>query len=89
MSRSRATQKAQAALAKFLLYPEEAIAKGLEGEAILLLHLDPAGRILRAEIARSSGHAILDQAALSAAQRIGALPGNPQQTLLPVAFRLQ
>jgi protein TonB len=89
LSSRRATQRAQTALAKFLMYPEEAIVRGLEGETVLLLNLDPTGRILRAEIARSSGHAILDQAALSAAQRIGTLPGNPAQTLLPVAFRLQ
>jgi TonB family protein len=40
------------------------------------------------EIARSSGHAVLDQAALDATRRIGSLPGSKQQLLFPVSFRL-
>ena len=88
MARGRPLQKAQAALARHLLYPPEAIAQGLEGEVILLLVLDVQSRIISAEIARSSGHAVLDNAALAASRQIGALPGNPRQTLLPVRFRL-
>jgi protein TonB len=65
------------------------VALGLEGDVILLLNLSDTGQLLSASIARSSGHAILDQAALDAARRIGALPGNPRQTLFPVNFRLQ
>jgi protein TonB len=84
----KALEKAQAALTKHLFYPPEAIARGLEGEVILLLILDASGRVSSAEIARSSGHSLLDQAALAAARQIGALPGNPKQTLLPVRFRL-
>jgi protein TonB len=84
-----ALRHAQAALSKHLFYPPEAIEQGLEGDVVLLLALDENGRILTAEIATSSGHALLDQAALDAARHIGALPGNPQQTLLPVSFRLQ
>jgi TonB family protein len=41
------------------------------------------------EIARGSGHALLDQAALDAARRIGSLPGTKRQMLFPVSFRLQ
>lgn len=88
MTRGRQLQRAQGALARHLLYPPEAIAQGLEGEVVLLLMLDGAGRIIQADIARSSGHAILDQAALAAARQITALPGNPPQTLLPVRFQL-
>lgn len=84
-----ALRRAQAALSKHLFYPPEAIARGLEGEVILLLNLSDSGQLVSAAIARSSGHAMLDQAALDAAQRIGALPGNPRQTLFPVSFRLQ
>jgi protein TonB len=82
-------QHAQAALSKHLFYPPAAVEQGLEGDVVLLLALDENGRILTAEIATSSGHALLDQAALDAARQIGALPGNPRQTLLPVSFRLQ
>jgi periplasmic protein TonB len=88
MARGRQLQRAQSALVRHLLYPPEAIAQGLEGDVILLLLLDADGRITGAEVARGSGHAVLDRAALDAARRIGALPGNPRQTLLPVRFRL-
>jgi protein TonB len=81
-------QRAQSALSKHLLYPPEAIAQELEGEVLLLLTLDSEGRITRAEVAKSSGHAILDRAAVAAARQLNALPGNPPQTLLPVTFRL-
>jgi protein TonB len=88
MARGRTLQRTQSALARHLLYPPEAVEQGIEGDVVLLLVLDAGSRIARAEVARSSGHAILDQAALAAARRIGALPGNPPQTLFPVRFRL-
>jgi protein TonB len=81
-------RRAQAALSQHLFYPPDAIARGLEGDVILLLTLAPNGQLASAEIARSSGHALLDQAALDAARHIGMLPGNPRQTLFPVKFRL-
>jgi periplasmic protein TonB len=82
-------RRAQTALSEHLFYPPEAVARGLEGEVVLLLVLSDSGQLISAAIARSSGHALLDQAALDAARRIGALPGNPRQTLFPVSFRLQ
>lgn len=82
-------RRAQAALSRHLFYPQQAIAMGLEGEVILLLSLTQSGQLVSAAIARSSGHALLDEAALDAARRIGALPGNPRQVLFPVNFRLQ
>lgn len=85
----RGLSRAQAALSQHLFYPPQAIALGLEGEVVLLLTLTDNGRLVSAAVARSSGHALLDQAALDAAQRIGALPGNPRQTLFPVSFRLR
>jgi protein TonB len=87
--RGAALRHAQGALSKHLFYPDEAVKRGLEGEVLLLLMLDNAGRVENAEIARSSGHTLLDAAALDAARRIGALPGNPRQTLFPVSFRLE
>ncbi len=87
--RGGALRRAQSAFSEHLFYPPQAVAQGLEGDVVLLLTLSDGGRLLTASIARSSGHALLDQAALDAAQRIGALPGNPRQTLFPVSFRLQ
>src|SRR3954468_17071185 len=37
-------------------YPPEAIARGIEGETILLLRYKPDGTLLDAKIAHSSGH---------------------------------
>ncbi len=85
----RALDTAMAALAREEFYPREAIARGLEGRVVLLLTFDAAGRLAILEIASSSGHPILDNAALTAAQRIGSLPGVRRQVLLPVEFRLE
>lgn len=84
-----ALRRAQALLTEHLYYPRDAIERGLEGEVILLLQLSENGRVISASIARSSGHVLLDQAALEAARRIGALPGSPRQSLFPVNFRLE
>ena len=81
-------RRAQTALTHHLYYPPEAVAKGIEGEVTLLLVLDDAGRISRVDIARSSGHPILDDAAVDAARHLGRLPGARRQTLFPIRFRL-
>jgi protein TonB len=85
----RSLRRAQAAMSDHLFYPPQAVARGIEGEVVLLLILSDSGGLVSASIARSSGHILLDQAALDAAQHIGALPGNPRQTLFPVSFRLR
>ncbi|MES2237042.1 MAG: energy transducer TonB [Pseudomonadota bacterium] len=82
-------RRAQAMLSKHLFYPPLAVTQGLEGEVVLLLTLDATGQIRALAIAKSSGHVLLDDAALDAVRHVGALPGNPHQTLLPVTFRLQ
>jgi periplasmic protein TonB len=84
-----ALNTALAALASEEFYPREAIAQGLEGRVVLLLTLTEAGRVAAAEVASSSGHALLDAAAQAAAGRIGVLPGGDRQVLLPVEFRLE
>ncbi|MDE2440909.1 MAG: energy transducer TonB [Betaproteobacteria bacterium] len=71
-------------------YPAEAIARGLEGEALVLLIIDDSGQVVAARIEQSSGHAILDDAALRAARTLKSLPaGDPRQTILPIRFRLK
>lgn len=83
-------EAAQRKLAKHLYYPPQAVAAGLEGEVRLLLSLDPTGRITDADIAASSGHAILDQAALRAAWVMGSIEGaDKKEMILPVVFRLR
>jgi len=85
----RALDTALAALTREEFYPRAAIARGLEGRVVLLLTLDAGGAVTAIEVAGSSGHLLLDDAALKAATRIGRLPGGRRQALLPVEFRLE
>ena len=50
-------------------YPPRAHRRGLEGRVLLLLRIGARGKVLRAELAKSSGHALLDEAALRQARR--------------------
>ena len=77
-------------IARHLYYPPEAIARGLEGEALVMLFLDESGTAIAARLERGSGHDMLDEAALAAARAIKTLPADsPQEVLLPVRFRLR
>lgn len=87
--KGRALNAALAALAQQDFYPRAAIERGLEGDVIVLLTLAPDGSLADAAVATSSGHALLDAAALAAVQRIGRLPARQRQVLLPVRFRLE
>ena len=90
MLAGEAARKAGEQIARQLLYPPEAIARGLEGEALVLLFLDEAGNAIAARIEASSGHAILDEAAVRAARTLRSLPsGAPREAVLPVRFRLR
>jgi protein TonB len=86
--KGRGLNTALAALAKEEFYPREAIERGIEGGVIVLLTLTATGSVANAEVATSSGHAILDAAALAAVRRISGLPVTQRQVLLPVQFRL-
>ncbi len=45
-------------------YPRYAVKRGLEGEVLLDADIDPAGTPLNVDIYRSSGHTVLDRAAI-------------------------
>ncbi len=71
-------------------YPPEAIALGLQGEVLVLMIIDHSGSVSAARVERSSGHAILDQAALRAVRALRSLPADaPQEAVLPVRFSLR
>jgi protein TonB len=90
LDKHRSQLTAERRLAEHVYYPEEAIARGLEGEVRLLLTLDDSGAIVEAQVADSSGHAILDQAAVRAAHAMGKLTGVARrEIILPVRFRLR
>lgn len=82
----RATEQ----LKRELPYPPEAIERGLQGEALVLLFLDPSGNAIAARLESSSGHPLLDDAAVRAARMLRSLPASaPREALLPVRFRLR
>lgn len=70
-------------------YPAEAIARGEQGEVVVLLIIDEAGNVVAARVEQGSGHPLLDEAALRAVRSLRSLPADaPRETLLPVRFRL-
>jgi periplasmic protein TonB len=86
----QAARVASEQMARELLYPVEAIERGLQGEALVLLFLDESGNAVAARLEESSGHALLDAAAVRAARTLRALPSSaPREALLPVRFRLR
>ena len=71
-------------------YPADAIARGLEGEVLVLLIIDEAGKVSAARVEQGSGQPILDEAALRAVRSLQSLPADaPRQVVLPVRFRLK
>jgi protein TonB len=77
-------------LSEELLYPADALRRGLEGEVVILVELGEGGQILGASIASGSGHQPLDDAAVRAVKRLGTLgPASANKSiLLPVRFRI-
>ncbi len=85
-----AARSAYSQISRALLYPREAIEQGIEGEATVLLFLDGSGNAIAARLETSSGHALLDDAAVRAARTLRTLPDSaPREALLPVRFRLR
>lgn len=70
-----------------LCYPAAAIRGGLQGEVSVLVILDGTGLVSASRIEASSGHALLDEAALCAVRRLRPLPDDaPREFVLPVRF---
>jgi protein TonB len=85
-----AARKAGEQISKQLFYPSEAIERGLQGETLVLLFLDESGNAVAARIEASSGHALLDEAAVRAARTLRSLPASaPREAIVPVRFRLR
>ncbi len=71
-------------------YPAEAIARGLEGEVLVLIIIDETGTVSAARVEQGSGQPMLDDAALRAVRSLQSLPADaPRQVVLPVRFRLR
>ncbi len=72
-----------------IVYPEEAVRRGQEGEVILRVRIGPGGFPREIRIARSSGARLLDEAASRGVVRAAPLPSDPGWVEVPVRFRLR
>lgn len=85
----------RAALAHHFHYPLLARRKGLEGEVKISLRIEPGGELSHIRLAQSSGHAVLDEAALASLGKVVRLPAAAQwlkgayfDMTLPIQYRL-
>ena len=83
-------------LERHMRYPRAAQLRGQQGIAHLHLVIDRGGRIVRAEIVRSSGYAVLDDEAMATLERARPLPALPPElgleplgVIVPMQFKLR
>ena len=83
-------------LERFRDYPRHARLRGIEGTVTLSLTLARSGSVIAAKIHATSGHAILDDAALAMARNADPFPPFPRifalnraEFLVPIVFALQ
>jgi TonB family protein len=69
-------------------YPPEAVARGWQGTVHLRLDISEGGRVVRAQIVRTSGYPLLDEAARSAVLTWRAQPGLHNGEPVAAAVRL-
>lgn len=72
-----------------IVYPEEAVRRGQEGEVLLRIRIGRGGVPREIRIARSSGIRLLDAAARRGVVRAAPLPEGPGWVEVPVRFRLR
>lgn len=89
------TARLLAQLNRFKQYPPAARKARIQGVVLLHFVMDAQGRVLRADIARSSGRPVLDQEALALIRRAQPLPPLPADfptptldAVVPVEFSL-
>lgn len=83
-------------LAQYRRYPPAARRARLEGVVEVVVVLLPDGRLVQQRVAQSSGHAVLDQAALELLRRASPVPASTFETgeaaqlelHLPIVYRL-
>jgi protein TonB len=78
---------AQRKLSEYIYYPETARLQGWEGTVQLFVELSGEGRVEDVRVISSSGHAILDNAAIKGFYAVGKLPG--QSGAWSYTFRLE
>jgi len=77
-------------------YPDRAIRRGIEGEALLTLRISNTGDVLAFNVEDSSGFSILDEEVRRMVQRASPFPPMPENLStrelsfsIPIAFRLE
>jgi len=73
-------------------YPRQARRMGWEGQVVLRVAVDTAGRLAEASVVEPSDHDSLDEAALACARSLPTLPpppGGPMEVVVPVRFSLR
>lgn len=82
-------------IAKHKQYPKIAQTRGWQGEALIALHLDSNGKVVKSEIEKSSGFESLDNQALTMVRKSSfpappeALKGRSFEITVPVTFKLE
>lgn len=76
-------------LMKAIEYPEQAVLMEMEGYVDIEVQIGPEGRPENARVVRSSGHAILDEAARSGVLRWTFTDAENRTIKIPFRFRLQ
>lgn len=71
-------RKVSTALRRDFTYPGAAARRRIEGTVILELTIDANGDVVGRRVAKSSGHEVLDAAALDAAQKVDRVPAPPK-----------
>jgi protein TonB len=72
-----------------IVYPEEAIRRGQEGEVLLRIRVGEGGIPKEIRVARSSGARTLDEAARTGVSRAAPLPSTPGWFEVPIRFSLR
>lgn len=77
-------------------YPRQARRAGLQGKVIIKVVLDSKGQVLEVDLHTSSGHTLLDKAALKTVRSFSTFPAPPGElewdkrtVLIPVRFKLK
>jgi protein TonB len=77
------------------IYPWQAISRRLQGVVQVLVEVDSNGNVVSARVAQTSGHGILDRAALEGVKKWKFLPAQkegkavPGAVLIPIRFHFQ
>jgi protein TonB len=69
-------------------YPREARLKGMQGQGYFRIYFGRDGRATRVGVIKSTGHELLDNAAITAFRQWHAKPGVRRELDLPIAYKL-